>query len=408
MTRRKQRARRGEIGLVRLRSGCWGIRWGRALARDLGVPPLESAGTPDRVEAERFLHKRELDVAELRCDRARADTLRRVTPIIPIETLVSDFLRAFAGGELRGAKPKASTVDGYIAHLLGARGGLVAFACSLGRTTSDRFDGVLIERWLESERGRAANDTLRLKLIAARRLAEFGVDRALVTKERGAAVRALRPPAASRGRARADGVPSESEVGALLRAMSPSYWRAVAELQLRLGLRKGEVLAISADWIDEAAATVHVRVGDNFDTKNHASRTVDGVDPATLALAHHVIALKAKRELSASGYREAWDRALGRLARAGTLWPYRNKTHALRAAYATESRLAGVPLTVVRDRMGHESERTTERHYLGRTREVVAGPFAGRPSLTPCAESSATAAAGTHRKSNVIPFRRPA
>lgn len=46
------------------------------------------------------------------------------------------------------------------------------------------------------------------------------------------------------------------------------------------------------------------------------------------------------------------------------------------------SRLAGVPLTVVRDRLGHSSERVTEKHYLGRTTEFVCGPFADEPLLT--------------------------
>jgi integrase len=385
---------------VSLRSGAWGIRWGRGLARDLSLPLVESTETTDRAEAERILRVREVQVAEQRGDRSRLDVLRRTTPVVTLDELVGDFLRAFAAGDLPGPKPKPSTVDGYIAHLLGARGGLVPFAKRGERATSDRLDRVLVERWLEEERGRASADTLRLKLIAARRLITFAADRAFIPAERTTALRALRAPAPSRGRARIDGVPTDAEVTRLLGALSPAFWHPVAELQLRLGLRRSEVLAIVPEWLDEGSGAVHVLVRDDWETKDHASRTVDGVDAETFALAREVLALKQGHGLSVSGYAEAWKRACRKLAKAGTPWRYRSKTHALRAAYATASRLAGVPLSVVRDRMGHESERTTERHYLGRTLEVVQGPFAGRPRFG----STPGDASGPGAK--VIPIRR--
>jgi hypothetical protein len=41
--------------------------------------------------------------------------------------------------------------------------------------------------------------------------------------------------------------------------------------------------------------------------------------------------------------------------------------------------------------MGHESERTTERHYLGRVAaQTVAGPFAGVPRLASVESPGAT------------------
>lgn len=82
-----------------------------------------------------------------------------------------------------------------------------------------------------------------------------------------------------------------------------------------------------------------------------------------------------------SAYREAFDRACERLAAAGTPWAFSRKTHALRAAYATASRIAGVPLSIVALRLGHASERTTERHYLGPTPQQQAAPFAALPRM---------------------------
>ena len=402
MSRAPQRGRRGEVRLV-MRDGAWTIYWGRALARDLGCARRESTGTTDRPEAERILRVRLVEVAQRRGDQAGVDALRRTAPAVPLDVLVSDFLRALAAGDLPGAKPKPSTLEGYMAHLLGARGGLVAFARSVDRATSDRLDRVLVERWLEAERGRAAPDTLRLKLIAARRLAAFAEQRALIPPERVTAICALRSPASARGRARVDGVPSHAEIRALLAALSPARWRPVAELQLRLGLRRAEVLAIRPEWLDEPSGCVLVRVGDGFDTKSHSSRIVDGVDAETFALAREVLAMKARKLFSVSGYTMAWKRAVTRLARAGTPWQYRSKTHGLRSAYATASRMAGVPLSVVRDRMGHESERTTERHYLGRVAaQRVAGPFAGVPRL-----ASAPSPGATALPSPGLPPRRP-
>ena len=124
------------------------------------------------------------------------------------------------------------------------------------------------------------------------------------------------------------------------------------------------------------------------------------MDAPTLALAREVLTLKSLHRLSVSGYTEAWQRACRRLGKQGTPWSYRSKTHGLRAAYATQSRLAGVPLSVVRDRMGHASEATTERYYIGRTAEPVASPFA---AVEPFSVAPRTAG---DAKLRPFPFRR--
>ena len=69
---------------------------------------------------------------------------------------------------------------------------------------------------------------------------------------------------------------------------------------------------------------VHVRVGDGFDTKSHTSRTIDGVDRETMALAREVVAMSTAEPFSVSGYTMAWKRACKRLARAGCKRPPRS------------------------------------------------------------------------------------
>ncbi len=389
MKRARARARRGEIGLVRRPSGYWAIRWGRTLARRAGLPLSESTGTRDRAEARQILDRRRIEVfRSLGEDQAADAVLRSVVPI-PLERLISDFLRDYASGALPGRKPSAGTVGLAVFHFLGKRGGLTGFAKALERTLSTHFDVVLVTRWLEAERRRLSNDSLRMKLVAARHLARYAHARGFVRADALKAILDLRAPPSARGRAQVDGVPDISEVERVLQALRPRWkderaavpWHRIAELQLRLGLRRAEVVAIEEGWLEPHAHRIVVRVSDAFDTKSHASRIVDGVDGVTFALAREVLDIKRKHRVTVSGYKEAWKRACSRLAKAGTSWGYRNKSHALRSVYATMSRLAGVPLTVVRDRLGHSSERVTERHYLGRTQAIVPGPFAERGLL---------------------------
>lgn len=390
MKRPPTRAKRGEVGLVRIPSGCWGIRWGRALSRRAGLPLVESTQTRDRAEALDLLDRRRIEVFRALGDDERSAAVVRAIAPIAIDKLVSDFLREYRDGSLPGRKPAPGTVGLCISHLLGDRGGFVGFARAQARSLTSQLDVVVVTRWLETESRRLSDQTLRGKLVAARHIYRYGHSRGLIRPEALKAVLAIRAPAAARGRARVDGVPALDEVGRLLRALEPRWtekraaipWQKIAELQLRLGLRRAEVIALDETWLDIAQHRVVVRVTEAFDTKSHASRTIDGVDVATFALAHTVIAVKRKHAVTASGYKEAWKRAVKRLEKAGTPWRYRNKSHSLRSVYATMSRLAGVPLTVVRDRLGHSSEKVTERHYLGRTTDTVPGPFAGRELLT--------------------------
>ena len=82
MKRPKPRARRGEIGLIRLPSGYWGIRWGRALARRAGLPLSESTQTRDRLEAVQILDRRRIEIfRRIGEDQSAESIARSVTPI---------------------------------------------------------------------------------------------------------------------------------------------------------------------------------------------------------------------------------------------------------------------------------------------------------------------------------------
>jgi integrase len=330
-------------------------------------------------------------------DPERVASSRRALPAVQLDVLVSDFLRAFAAGELPGRTPAPATLDLYTVQFLGNRGGLLTFARATGRTSSVDLDDVLVTRWMEGERSRLSPDSLRLKLVAARRLADFGHGRGYVRDEAHAAIRRLRPPPSAKGRARVDGVPTRDEVARLVSALRPDYWARIAEVQWRLGLRRGEVLALRPDWVDSRLRAVVVRARGDFTPKDIEPRTIDNVDAATLALASELAEWLVVHRPKATAYRDALRRAMGRLAKEGHPWLYKHKSHALRASYAVQSRLAGVPLTVVRDRLGHASERTTERYYLGRVVTASPSPFEDQPLVT---------YARPQVGAQVIPFRR--
>ncbi len=349
---------------------------------------IEATGTDNEREAGKILERRRIEVyASLGGVRPVAAPIATVS----LGDLVADFLDEFLAGELPGRKPSTSTVALYRTLLTGKRGGLVGFAASIQRTTTRQLDEILIERWLESERLRASRDTLRLRLIAARRLVEYAKRRGFVSGDALAAARDVNAPRAARAprRTRQEGVASPELIARLLAAMTPKRrgaipFHRIAELQFRLGLRRGEVIALDSHWLREDLGEVHVTVDGAFETKNHEGRIVDGVDKLTFELAREVIAIKRAYRVTVCGYREAFDRACARLAREGAPWPFTRKTHALRSAYAVASRHAGVPLSIVALRLGHSSERTTERHYFGRTNERQRSPFEGA-ALMSCA-----------------------
>lgn len=381
---KNRRARRGEVGLVKLASGAWGIRWGRRLSRGAGVPLVESTQTRDRSFAQQVLDRRHVEVMRsLGEEHEVAAIARRIRPI-PLDQLVTECITEYGAGKLDGRTPAKGTIELYVFHLLGNRGGLLPFATEFGATLTHHFSALLVTRWLEAEAKRLSSDSVRMKLNVARRLARYGHARGFVTRDALDAVLALRPAPSAKGRARRDGVPSMAEVDALMLALQPrrergAPWHRIALLQLHLGLRRGELFALDASWLDEENGRVVVRAGEQFDTKSHESRDIDGVSDGQFALAREVIALKAQFHMTTSGYKEAWERACQRLAAAGTPWKFRSKSHSLRAVYATESRLAGIPLSIVSRRLGHSSEAVTERHYLGRTSDVVRGPFPDPP-----------------------------
>lgn len=374
-----RRSRNGQPQLTQNRWGTWCIAWPRALARALAVPRLQSLGVDDRRAAERAF-RAEVAAGYLAVGDARSATaVRSQVQAAPLDQAASDFLRDLAKGLAPPTPSEGTLKTQYVPGLLG-RGGLLPFASRAGIVTTTQLSAPVVTRFLDGLRlaGRA-DDTLRLRLVVVRRFTRWSTHMGLISESVAAQVEAIRRPRGARGRAHVDGVPSLAEVAAFLGALSPSYWAPVAETQLRLGMRRGEVVNLQRSWIDPRGGVVCIPFAR---TKDREARVIH-CDPLTLDLAREVVRLIETRGLTVSGYNGAWKRALARLAKRGIRWPYRAKTHALRQLYATESVAAGVPLAAVAERLGHSSVKVTERHYLARLGgRLTQGPFDNLPSLS--------------------------
>jgi integrase len=376
--KRPARAARNQAHLSVNRSGFFQIAWPRALTEQLKLSRRESLGTRDRAVAEQLLRERLVAVLTDAGDEPAAARARRQLFPVSLPVLITNFLIALRDGTFPPRPAEKTIADTYIPGLLGARSGLSAFARNVGVVASDQLTRPVVERYLDELRARGlAADTIRLRRQGVRRLVQFAVVHAHMSEATAAGVLAVPRIGGVRGRARTDGVPSLAEVTAVLDAMQPAYWRRVAEVQLRLGLRRSEVLALRDEWIDEQRGRVRVRISAEFTTKDREERSLDA-DAITLKLAREVAALHASHRLTATGYRMAWRRALAVVAKAGVSWPFRAKSHALRQVYATRSVAAGIPLRLVADRLGHGSVRVTEVHYLDRVGGACpATPFEG-------------------------------
>ena len=394
----QRRGKRNTIALCVLASGYFAIYWGRAFSRRAGLALRESTQTKDRAEAKRYMEQRTIEVCGALGDEKSVERVRAQVAPIPLHALATEYLRNWSAGKL-GALPKLETKKSGIGMLFGI-GGLVRYAEAAKEDLSTQLTSVLVLHWLAAERVRgrgAANSTLGMKLIAARKLAKYGAETGHITANALASIEKIRAPKSMRGLAQREGAPSPEEVERAIGAMRCSRnqfpFEKLAELQFRTGLRRGEVVAIESSWI--LAESIRVPCDSTFEAKDKEPRTIF-VDANTIALAHEIVELKKSHRLTIVGYSSAWKRACRKLREQGTPWPFHAKSHSMRAAYITHS-TRSVPAVIVQKNVGHASIRTTEK-YIGSTSEVRPNAFENVPLIS--AEQPSASGA------NVIPFRR--
>ncbi len=184
--------------------------------------------------------------------------------------------------------------------------------------------------------------------------------------------------------------PDAAAVRALLAAANTPGLRLAIQLAVATGARRGEICALrwtdvdlTAGELTIARSITHLDDGKTISeksTKTHQSRTV-ALDPTTIAALEqyrrtqreawllaghpwtadlHVLATAAGEPWRPDRLTLAFERARKR-AKHPTV-----RFHDLRHFHATELAEAGVPLTVVRDRLGHRDIATTGIYAHGR------------------------------------------
>jgi integrase len=194
-----------------------------------------------------------------------------------------------------------------------------------------------------------------------------------------------KPPRPIRGRGRPISVWRASELAQFLEFVESDRLGAVWRLTAMTGMRRGEVLALRWEDIDLAGGRLVVsRALIELDCcvlestpKGNAARAID-LDPATVAaLARHRELQRRERAEWGEAYRDddflvaledgspvrpsAFSGMFGTLVRRSGLRPIR--LHDLRHVHATLALQAGVPLTVVAERLGHHSPSFTLAQY---------------------------------------------
>jgi site-specific recombinase XerD len=142
--------------------------------------------------------------------------------------------------------------------------------------------------------------------------------------------------------------------------------RALIVVLYRAGLRLHEALALTPRDVDAQRGTVNVRHG-----KGDKHRTV-GMDPGAFALLERWLDVRRAQDigprrrlfctLAGEPVHDSYVRQLlHRLARKAAI-DKRVHPHGLRHTHAAELVAEGTPLDIIRDQLGHDSLRTTDRY----------------------------------------------
>lgn len=337
------RARRLQRGPHLYRRGeVWYARGGATLPKD-GV----SLGTTDRAEAERRL------TARLVRDGARGD--REGAPgdrETALAALVASWLKAPHGYTRRTLESHKERVSAVVVWL-----------AARGVTLASEITEALLDQWITARAESVSRRTINRDLRSVRVCLRWAVARGLCRMPRAIERPGLREPSREVHRQ----LPDPTEVRRVLDLVTPPAYRDALTLLYATGLRHEELMRLAVGDVRDGRVWVQPEAGPAATaepSKGYRARAIP-VAPAVITVAKRFLAWRQPGKHGRHAGKNVLHAALKVATTAARV--DRFGLHDLRRAFATEAVRAGVPLTVVRDWLGHRLTATTER-YVGRYR----------------------------------------
>lgn len=368
------RARGAHLYARRYPSGLWWYIY-------VSETDRRSTGTQDRAEAERQL------AAVLRSDPAAAGPGPR--PETPLTDLARAYCAAPHGWTPRTARSTALRVTAFVEAMAAA-----------GATMPAAITPEALDAWRTARGKQVSRATINRDETAARGFLAWAVERGLAHASPFARREPVREPRRPRGRT----VHSPAQVARMVAwgaGNGHRGWALTAAVLEATGLRVEEARRMTADWITPEGLRLTPEAG-----AAAAAWTSKGYRPRLISLATEALDVVrewlrwrekgAGRKGKAPGLSGGWFAGVADLAAAACGLPATYRPHDARRRWVTELVRGGVPISRVRELVGHRDVATTEGY--------VCGYYDDPAAVTVATPSAVAALAGV--PATVLPMRR--
>lgn len=320
-----------------------------------GVPGVSKDGrslkTTDATEANRLF--RDILANGKRDELGRSSGAREET----LKEIVAAWLKAPIGYTRRTLESHAERVTAVMKWLSDNCG--VAYA-------SEITDGA-IDDWITARAEKVSRRTINRDLRSLRVCLRWAASRERCTMPKAIEREGLREAQREAHRY----LPDPTEVRRVVDLVPRAGYRDALTLLYATGLRHEELMRLKMEDVRDGKVWVQPEQGPAVEaepTKGYRARAIPVAD-AVREVAVRFLAWRNPEVRGRSAAKNALHAVLAKACDA-TKVP-RFGLHDLRRAFATEAVRAGIPLTVVRDWLGHRLTATTER-YVGRYRTDAA------------------------------------
>lgn len=315
----------------------------------------ESLHTEDPVEAERRLAVELAARADGRRGAARSGA-PAPAPESSLEDCSLKWIAAATGYTRRTKESHEERVSAFI-----------AWCKDHGATLPSEVTADLVDRWVAERAAKVSRRTINRDMRSARVCFRWCAERELCKPVAALERKGMREPKPAGHLV----LPDPTEVSRTLAAMGSQGYRDALVIYYATGIRYEELQRVGEDDVERDALYVQPEPGAAAvaePTKGYRGRRV----PIAGAVRDVILRYLAWRDPEKRG-RAATKTSLHRAIKAACTIAKVKKfgIHDLRRCFATESVRRGVPLTVVREWMGHVLVATTEG-YIGRYRSDAA------------------------------------